>query len=174
MIRYEPAVANDYEQILKLNELAIPAVNRIGVPELSSLHRQAKALIVARAEGDIAGFLLVLDESADYQSVNYQYFKNHYDQFAYVDRIVVSDQFRRMGIGLGLYEQLFALSGDSPRIACEVNVVPPNPGSLKFHASLGFLVVDEQDTDQGAKRVALMVRSNAADPAQAVMPQPAK
>ena len=106
----------------------------------------------------IAGFMLVLKEGAEYGSPNYQYFASNYDAFHYVDRIVVSEHFRRQGVGAGLYAVLFEAAAGAPRVTCEVNVRPANPGSIGFHESLGFKTVGEQDTEGGNKRVALMVR----------------
>ncbi len=163
MIIYERAIPEDYAQILELNEAAIPAVNRIDEQTLADLHRQAELLIVARSDEHLAGFALILNERAAYGSPNFQYFNNAYDRFLYMDRIVVSKDYRRTGIGAGLYAKLFESAAASPRVTCEVNVLPPNPGSLSFHKSLGFEVVGEQDTDGGAKRVALMVREQPAD-----------
>ena len=161
-IRYGTGVPGDYPQILALNESAIPAVNRIEEKDLRQLHRQSEILLVARAGEALAGFLLALNEHAEYESINYQYFRRRYSRFAYVDRIVVSESFRRMGIGAGLYEALFEATGHLPRIACEVNVKPANPASMHFHGRLGFSVVAEQDTEGGSKRVALMVRERQA------------
>ena len=154
----EAATADDYEGILALNEAAIPAVNRIDTAELTALHGQAACLLVARKADRLLGFLLALDETADYASENFQYFRDHYDAFAYVDRIVVAAESRGLGLGGRLYEALGLALASAPRIACEVNVRPPNPGSLAFHERLGFAVVGEQDTGGGAKRVALMIR----------------
>ncbi len=156
------ATTSDYEAILALNEAAIPAVNRIDAAELADLHAQAACLLVARTQGALLGFLLVLDETADYGSENYQYFRSHYDAFAYVDRIVVAAESRGLGLGARLYAALEAELPEAPRITCEVNVRPPNPGSLAFHERLGFVVVGEQDTGGGEKRVALMVRDRLA------------
>jgi hypothetical protein len=158
MIRFEPAVPADHGEILALNEAAIPAVNRIGHETLAVLHEQAELLVVARASDAVAGFLLALNETATYDSINYQYFRTRYDRFAYVDRIVVGAPYRRLGLGAGLYAALFDATAHLPRVACEVNLLPPNPGSLRFHTGLGFRVVGEQDTEGGSKRVALMVR----------------
>ena len=44
-------------------------------------------------------------------------------------------------------------------LTCEVNLKPPNPGSIVFHQQLGFAEVDQQETEQGAKRVSLMVKT---------------
>ena len=157
-ISYDNATPGDYAQILLLNEGAVPAVNLIDAAALERLHHQARVLLVARAGEHVAGFLLALNAGAEYDSLNYRYFSNHYTCFAYVDRIVVDPGFRRLGIGRGLYAALFEQTLDVPQITCEVNVLPPNPESLAFHNGLGFEVVAEQDTEGGAKRVALMVR----------------
>ena len=156
-ILFEPALDEDYPTILKLNEAAVPAVNSIDRELLKHLHEQSEALVVGRDQGKVVAFLLALPETADYRSINFQYFQNHYPLFAYVDRIVVDSSYRSAGIGESLYAELLATT-EKP-ITCEVNVRPPNPGSLAFHQRLGFAVIGEQDTDDGAKRVALMLKS---------------
>jgi len=158
MIRYEPATAQDYAAILELNQAALPQVSSLDASALAALHSQAALLAVAREGEAVAGFILVLEAGADYDSPNYRFFDQRYEDFAYVDRIVVGDSFRRMGIGMGLYRTLFDALPEAPRVACEVNVRPPNPGSMAFHTGLGFSRVGEQDTDNGRKRVALMIR----------------
>ena len=158
---FEEATAADYPAILELNQAAIPEVSHLDRAALTALHQQARLLTVARSGDAVAGFMLILTEGEDYGSLNYQYFARNYDAFFYVDRIVVGENFRRQGVGAGLYEILFEVAADAPRVTCEVNLRPPNPGSVQFHERLGFVVVDEQDTDGGEKRVALMVRENA-------------
>jgi predicted GNAT superfamily acetyltransferase len=158
VIRCEPATPADYPSILALNQTALPAVSPLNEPDLIDLHQQSVQLTVARAGDEMAGFMLILKEGANYGSPNYRYFADRYDVFHYVDRIVVNADFRRQGVGATLYRSLFEAATDAPRVTCEVNVRPPNPGSLAFHESLGFVVVGEQDTDGGKKRVALMVR----------------
>ncbi len=161
MIEYDQAASGDLPAILELNQAAIPEVSSLDLTALCVLHSQAALLAVARAGDAVAGFILVLREGCDYASPNYRFFDERYDAFAYVDRIVVGERFRRMGIGAGLYRALFEALPQVPRVTCEVNVRPPNPGSMAFHRDLGFSVVGEQDTDRGQKRVALMVREAA-------------
>lgn len=155
------ASAADYVELLDLNDAAVPAVNSIPLARLEHLHAESAYLGVARDdEGVLAGFLLALPESADYDSINFGYFKRRYARFVYVDRIVVAAQHRRAGVGQALYEDLSqALPAECPLIACEVNLRPANPSSLTFHQRLGFTAVGEQDTEHGSKRVCLMVRA---------------
>ncbi len=155
-----PALEEDYARILELNEAALPHVNRIDIAELADLHAEALSISVVRPESsqEILAFVIVLGPGAAYASPNYRYFADRFDRFAYVDRVVVDDRQRGLGIGRKLYEELFAAHRAAQRVTCEVNLTPPNPGSLAFHESLGFEKLGEQDTEGGAKRVALLVR----------------
>jgi predicted GNAT superfamily acetyltransferase len=51
--------------------------------------------------------------------------------------------------------ELFAAE-HAPKLTCEVNLVPPNPGSFVFHERSGFMEVGRQHTDGGDKLVCLM------------------
>ncbi len=155
---FEDATSADYPAILELNQAAIPEVSHLDEAALTALHQQAVLLTVARSGEKLAGFMLILKEGAEYGSVNYQYFAENYHAFHYVDRIVVGEPFRRQGVGAALYRILFEAAASSPRVTCEVNLQPPNPASVQFHQTLGFVIVGEQETDGGKKRVALMVR----------------
>lgn len=159
LIELRDAQSDDYREILQLNTEAVPNVNLIDADKLRELHEQAAALVVAqeKSSGRIAGFLLVITDGADYDSLNYQYFSANYSSFAYVDRIVVSPDHQRKGIGKLFYKYLFDLAADRPT-TCEVNVEPPNEQSMAFHGQLGFTSVEEQATEGGTKRVALLVR----------------
>jgi len=154
------AGAADYAALLALNDAAVPHVNSIVLTKLEHLHRQSAYLGVARdAAGTAAGFLLALDETADYDSMNFGYFQRSYDCFVYVDRIVVGAAHRRLGVGAALYADLHRqISADCPLLTCEVNLRPPNPESLAFHRQMGFEPVGEQDTEGGEKRVCLLAK----------------
>jgi predicted GNAT superfamily acetyltransferase len=96
--------------------------------------------------------------------MNYAWFTARYDSFAYVDRIVVAEHARGIGLGRRFYAELeeFARSR-APWILCEVNTRPRNEVSLAFHERLGFEAVGEQDTEEGRKRV-VMLRKAVASP----------
>ena len=156
----EPVHREDFAAVLDLNESAIPHVSPIDMAALEELATQSMSFTVARDHtGAVAGFLLVLPDGEHYASPNYRYFADRYPSFAYVDRIVVGERHRGAGIGSRLYSHLLTGSAaDKPMVACEVNLRPPNPASVAFHERLGFVGVDEQDTDGGGKRVLLMVK----------------
>jgi len=64
-------------------------------------------------------------------------------------------------LGFRVFDQ--AHSSGRTLVTCEVNLHPPNPGSLRFHEGLGFRALGEQETGLGSdgmpKRVRLMGRS---------------
>lgn len=90
---------------------------------------------------DAQALLIAFDERADYDSPNFRWFKDRLERFVYIDRIVVDERARGRGLARGLYGQLFDLARAAGHtvVACEVNAMPPNPGSDAFHASLGFV-----------------------------------
>jgi predicted GNAT superfamily acetyltransferase len=95
----------------------------------------------AEAVGELDAFLIAFDEGAPYDSPNFLWFRERYERFVYVDRVVVAAAARGRGLARRLYDDLFARTAASGRdlVACEVNVEPPNPASDAFHAAQGFV-----------------------------------
>ncbi len=104
------------------------------------------------------GFVVTLAPGADYQSENYTWFQSRSHDFLYVDRIVVSEGARDKGVGRLLYTAVFdeARALGAAEVFCEVNLEPPNPGSLRFHYRLGFEEVGQQATKGGEVLVSLL------------------
>jgi len=144
--------------VLGLNNGALPHVNALDAAALAALQGQAEAAFTAWRGAAVAGFLIAFGPRAAYDSPNYRWFDARYDDFLYVDRIVVAEAGRGLGIGRGLYRAAFARAGARP-LCCEVNLRPPNEASLRFHRGLGFREIGRQQTDGGAKEVALLVAS---------------
>jgi len=114
------------------------------------------ARVVAH-DGVVAAFLLALREGqAGYDSPNYRWFDARYDQFLYIDRVVVARAHQGRGLGTRLYEDLFACARGRAveRVTCEFDIDPPNPASAAFHARFGFHEVGRQALPSG-KRVSL-------------------
>ncbi|MFT3852123.1 MAG: hypothetical protein QM733_05220 [Ilumatobacteraceae bacterium] len=131
--------AADLGVALALNNANVPAVNELDPTELARLHGMARVALAAEVDGAFAGFCLVLAPGVDYASRNYGWFSARYDDFAYLDRIAVDATLRRVGVGRAFYDELAArLTGTTPVLLCEVNLVPRNDVSLAFHATVGF------------------------------------
>jgi predicted GNAT superfamily acetyltransferase len=150
----------DAALIVAMNNAAVPNVNESTEAELAELIEMSE-LTVAVTEGeDLLGFVLTLPPGVGYASENYRWFSERYDSFAYVDRIVVSELARNKGVGVELYRLVaeYAKTKDAPRILCEVNLEPPNPGSLRFHKRNGFAEVGQQRTKGGTYLVSLLAK----------------
>lgn len=106
----------------------------------------------------LLAFLIGLRPGNAYASENYRYFEARGNDYLYVDRIVVAEAARGRRVGRQLYDAVFDLARAEGRaeVDCEVNLDPPNPGSLAFHARLGFERVGEQPTKGGTVTVALL------------------
>ena len=154
-----PAEKADYAAILAMNEGALPHVSSLTEAGFSELAGQSFYFVVALVDGAVAGFLMALRPGEDYRSLNYRWFSERYASFVYIDRIVVGPQFNGLGIGRALYADVErAARGVAPILTCEVNLEPPNPGSVAFHGKLGFAEVGQLVADEG-KLVSLMVKA---------------
>ncbi len=139
----------DLAACLILNNDSIPAVSEADAAKLQRLADTSLLSLVAEHEGEIVGFCINFGPGADYESVNYQWFTERYDDFAYLDRIVVSPTARNLGIGAALYAAVEEHIAGTPWLLCEVNLRPRNDGSLRFHARIGFVEVGQQETPYG-------------------------
>lgn len=128
------------DQALALNAAVVEKTSPLDAQELDALLAQALAAPCLCEEGRLLGFLLALPEGAAYASANYAWFSLRLERFAYVDRVVIEAAARGRGLGRRLYAALAEAAGAAGRevMACEVNSLPPNPGSHAFHAALGF------------------------------------
>ena len=52
---------------------------------------------------------------------------------------------RRRGIASALYEAMERTAEDFGRMVCEVNLTPPNPASLAFHRSRGYVAIGRRE-----------------------------
>lgn len=149
--------------ISALDEGKVLELNNCYAEELSYLDRSQLRWLLdhafhARRVGDLDGFLIGFDERAGYSSQNFRWFRARYHSFVYIDRVVVNPNVRRQSVARSLYADLFAaaLSVGRTIVGCEVNVVPPNPVSDDFHASMGFVEVDRGTAN--ARLVRYLVR----------------
>jgi predicted GNAT superfamily acetyltransferase len=145
---------------------AVLALNNAHAVELSWLDGDALASLLRQAFhacriGAVDAFLIALDETADYDSPNYQWFRQRFDRFVYVDRIVVAAAARGRGYARRLYADLVPRAAEAGhrRIVCEVNTDPPNPASAALHAALKFHVIGVAPIHGGSKTVQYLVRS---------------
>lgn len=158
---YTPA---DLAAVVAINDAAYPAVPITPPEEIADLIALSRLALIAD-DGEPAGFLIALAPGRAYESENYSWFGARSSDFLYVDRIVLAPRLQGQGVGPRLYAAVedAARADGASEITCEVNVRPPNPGSLAFHARLGFVEVGRQETKGGTTDVALLARPVAAN-----------
>ena len=155
-----PAMADDFAAIESLNHSVVDLTSPMDGERLQQLHAMSSYHRVIDQDSQLVAFLLLLCPGCDYDSVNYQWFDQRYDDFAYIDRIVVRDCSRGLGLGTILYEDLFAwaINQKIRNIVCEYNAEPLNEASRKFHKALGFQEVSLEMIGQ-AKRVSMQLKA---------------
>ena len=147
----------DLDDVLRLNEASVPHVSSLDRTEMEWFANNAHYFRVASIDGTLAGFLIGLRPGLSYSSLNYRWFSENYDDFGYVDRVVVARSARRAGVASGLYDDfLDTLRGEVDVMTCEVNIRPANDSSMQYHEQHGFVQVGTQETEDGNKEVALL------------------
>ncbi len=152
---------DDIPALVALNNAHAAEVNALASTAFAGLVRQAFAARIALAEDGVAcGFLISLSQATPSQGPNHAWFLDRHPAFAYVDRVVVAPAHRGSGVARGLYADLetAARRAGLPLIGCEVNLDPPNPGSLAFHERLGFTGCGEATDPRNGKRVRYLLR----------------
>ena len=146
----------DFADVLRLNEDSVPHVSRIGTDDLQWFADNAVYFRMIEIDERLAGFLIGLRPGTSYSSPNYRWFCDSYDDFAYIDRVAVADWARRRGIANSLYEDFAHSQTGVAVMTCEVNIQPPNAGSMQFHERQGFKRIGSQVIDDGEKEVAYL------------------
>lgn len=145
-----------FTDILALNAASVHFLSPLTPERLAQLHQHAAYHTVIPDGERVLAFLLAFAPGAPYDSVNYRWFDARYADFLYVDRIVVAEAARGLGLASRLYRDLFehARAHGYGRVVCEFDVDPPNPASERFHRGFGFVEVGSQRLP-GGKTVSL-------------------
>lgn len=153
-----PLAPDDAPALVTLNDAAHPAVPITSVDEMRGLIAIAAFARGLELDGALVGFVIAIAPGADYASENYRWFESRDIEHLYVDRIVVAASQRGRGLGPVLYDAVFdeARRRGAGEVTCEVNLDPPNPGSLAFHSRIGFRQLGSQPTKGGTVTVALL------------------
>ena len=137
----------DVADVLSLNHANVSALSPLDESRLRALRALADRVDILDVEGAFAGFVITFASGAAYDSENYGWFSARHDRFYYLDRIVLAEGFRRRGLGGFVYDEVEKVAAPYGRLCLEVNLVPPNEGSLAFHASRGYVEVGRTGDD---------------------------
>jgi len=149
--------SKDVTAAWKINEQGLPGTGKVSHDEMLDLLSLSELPLGIFDDGEMLGFVLCLTPRTRYASLNYAWFNERYQEFLYVDRIAVAVQHRDRGIGSLLYGRVIehAESLQFP-VTAEVNLTPPNPGSIRFHERHRFKEIGV--FNQENKSVTMMLR----------------
>ena len=137
-----PITAADHAAVLALNEAHVELLSPLDKHRLWWLLDLAAHadIIVSEPDQRVAGFVIAFAPGTAYDSENYRWFSERFDDFLYLDRIAIDPAFRRRGLASAVYDELEAAATASGRMVLEVN--HDNEGSLAFHRARGYVELD--------------------------------
>lgn len=161
---YQPS---DLDTLYDINQAGVPGVGDETKTSLETWINLSTVFIAVDEKDTPLGFITLIEPGTmAYDSNNLRWFEAYIAEngrsLAYVDRIAIAKHARGQRIGEQLYKAAFEAFADRDEIGCEVNINPPNPGSMRFHARLGFKRIGERGYGDGGYRVAYYVRALAA------------
>ena len=146
-VRLRPMADADEQSVLRLNEEHVAVLSQMDADRLRAIRAWAHRCEVIEERDSpadpwrAAGFLIVVAPGSAYDSAKYRWFDDAYDDFLYLDRIVLDARVHRRGLGTIAYDAVEADAAAHGRMCLEIDVDPPNTASLGFHAARGFIEV---------------------------------
>jgi predicted GNAT superfamily acetyltransferase len=128
----------DVGAVLALNEESAEALVPMAADDLTRFRNLTTHTLVCEVDGEVAAFAIAYAPGTAYDSVNYRWHADRFDDFLYLDRIAVATRFRRRGIATALYDAMEDVARDRARMVCEIYSDPPNAVSIAFHTSRGY------------------------------------
>ncbi|MFZ5606792.1 MAG: GNAT family N-acetyltransferase [Pseudomonadota bacterium] len=151
---------HELDSVLALNNAAGPAILPLDAPRLRRLYDHAEYFRVAERDGALAGFLIGFGAHGCHDSSNFAWFRAHYPDFFYIDRVAVASRRRGGGVGRALYADVQSYAElRYPQLACEVFLEQSADHALLFHGSFGFREVGQNVMAEHGLRAAMLMKS---------------
>ena len=151
---------HDLDAVLALNNAANGGITPMDRAQLHRFSLIADYFRVAEVDGHLAGFLIALRENADCGDANFQWFKQRYERFVYIDRIIVANTYRRHGLGRVFYSDVQSFAEPrAPMLTCAVDLEPRDDVAVLFHGTYGFNEVGQQVLSDGKRHVGLLSKN---------------
>ena len=137
-----PIAEADVPAVLALNRRFVDYLSPLDAERLLWLVGLSDHADVVEVDDVVVGFVLTMAPGSDYDSDNYRWHAARYGaEFYYLDRIVIAEEMRRRGLAGFVYDAMEGVARGFGRMTLEVNVDPPNVGSLAFHERRGYVEV---------------------------------
>ena len=150
---------HELDAVLALNNNAGEAILPLDAAKLRDFHGNAEYFRVAERDGNLAGFLVGFGSDSEHDSSNFAWFKAHYPDFFYIDRIVVASRRRGGGVGRAFYADVQSYAElRYPLLCCEVLLDHGADPALLFHGSFGFSEVGQNTMPGVEVRASMMMK----------------
>ena len=147
---------NDFKEIIALNTRFESYLSPLSNSKLLFLLKESIFAKSIRVKQKLIGFLITIPPNSVYNSINYNWFNKKYNSFIYIDRVCISHEFQRHGLGQYFYDELKSnFKKNTKRMVCEVNIFPRNRISESFHMSYGFKEIGKLRSKNSLKVVSL-------------------
>ncbi len=159
-MKIRPYKVSDLAALFVINQAGVPGVSEETIETLGVYIGMSTCFVAVSDDDAPLGFITLLPPgTAAYESANLRWLEAWGDDFIYVDRIAVGEGARGLGVGAVLYAKAIeTFEVECEWITCEVNLRPPNPGSQRFHARLGFTEIGRRGYAEDTKEVVYLAR----------------
>src|SRR5690349_17545951 len=114
-----PLADADFTEVLELNHRNVQLLAPMDETRLRELRKLADRCDVVEVDGAFAGFVITFAPGTSYDSENYLWFADRHEDFYYLDRIVLHEDFRGRGVGGFVYDELEAVASGHGRMVLE-------------------------------------------------------
>ncbi len=151
---------HELDSALALNNAVGHSILALDAARMRWFHANASYFRVAEVDGVIAGFLMAMHASVDYSSPNFLWFRERYPEFVYIDRIVIAEPYRGLGLGRIFYCDVTSYAEVRvPLLTCEVFLEPRDDVAVLFHGTYGFNEVGQHVMPGVGRPASLLAKS---------------
>ena len=150
---------HELDSVLAMNNAAGAGILPMDAAKVRFFWENADYFRVAEVDGLLAGFLIALSHDVTHDSSNFLWFRERYQQFLYIDRIVIASARRSVGVGRVFYGDVQSFAEVRyPHLAAEVFIESGSHPALIFHGSFGFREVGQNVMAQSNIRACMLLK----------------
>jgi predicted GNAT superfamily acetyltransferase len=153
------AKLDDPGLLLEINNAAVPDINAIDASKAQWMVEHSVMPGLALLEEKVAGVVIVLSDQAGFDSDYYRWFTARYENFLYIDRVIVAGWARGRGVAKALYQEIGQVAqAREVAVVADVYSEPPNIPSLNLHRAMGFAEIGTEYMPAVQKTVTKFMR----------------
>jgi predicted GNAT superfamily acetyltransferase len=137
-VEIRPLTDADVDAVLALNATSVALLSPMDHARLEQFRELTPHALVCVVDSEVCAFSIAYPPGTAYDSINYLWQADRFDDFIYLDRIAVGSSFRRRGIASAMYDEMERVAASHGRMVCEIYSDPPNTESIAFHLSRGY------------------------------------